>query len=495
MSAKNNGRFLLGRLVMLCALSACAAGPDFTAPGAPQVTQYTSGAEPVDIGGPADAQHLEKGGTVDAAWWRLFKSPQLDAAMQEAFANNPALDAARANLQQSQDNLRSGYGVFFPEIDAGGGVARQKTTPIRSGIDLPPNIFSLFTLSATVSYALDLFGENRRMIEALGAEADAAAANKRATLLTLQANVTNATIAKAAYADEIADTQKLIGVQRERMAMAEAQEQAGVVTYATLLSLRNQLSAAEATLPALLQKMAQCDHLLAVLTGHVPAEWKMSDVSLGDLTLPKDLPVSLPSDLVRQRPDILLAEAEAHSASANVGVATAALFPSITLSGNFGNNAAHTQQLFSANSNFWSLGAEATLPVFDAGTRWFKREAAKDAYRQSMDAYRQTVLAAFQQVADALRALENDAASLQAQRAELANAEQAWNLLKANQKAGLATYADMLAAEVQYLQAKSAVTSAMATRFQDTVALYAALGGGWWNAVEPEEKPADGGRE
>ena len=490
MSARN--RNLCSGIALLCTLSACAVGPDFVRPDAPPVTHYLNGADPtktVSAGGAT--QHFTPGAKVDADWWRLFKSPKLDAVIMEAMNNSPGLEAAQASLRQSQDNLRSGYGIFFPDINADAGANRQKYTPLAAGQDLPAHIFNLFTLSATVSYALDIFGGERRTVEGLGAEVDVARATEHATYLTLWANIVNTVIAKAAYRDEIEATQQLIALQKEQIKLAEDQEQAGTVPYSNVLSLKSQLASYEATLPQIEQKITQSDDLLATLTGHAPAEWKPPEFNLADLTLPSDMPVSLPSEIVHQRPDILAAEATAHAASANVGVATAAELPSITLSGSYGANNTSVSNLFAASGNFWGFGANATVPLFDGGTLWFKRKAATDSYQQATAAYRQTVLNAFGQVADTLRALDHDAAALKAEDDALAAAEQALQLVQANYHAGLITYLDVLNADVQYHQAKIANLQAIAVRYQDTVALFAALGGGWWN-TKPIDASADG---
>jgi len=489
MSARN--RTLYSGVALVCALSGCAVGPDFFEPTAPPVTHYANGADPVETTSAGGAvQHFTPGAKVDADWWRLFKSPKLDAVIMEAIANNPGLEAAEANLRQSQNNLRSGYGIFYPDINASGGASRQKTTPIADGQGLPPSIFNLFTLSATVSYALDIWGGERRMVEGLGAEVDVAKATEQATYLTLSANIVNTVIAKAAYADEIEATKQLIDLQTEQVKLAEDQAQAGTVPYSNVLSLESQLASYEATLPQLQQKITQSDDLLATLSGHAPAEWNPPEISLADLALPGDLPVSLPSELVRQRPDILVAEATTHAASANIGVTTAALLPSVTLNGSFGANSTSTNNLFSSNGNFWGFGAAATTPLFDGGTLWFKRKSAIESYKQTTAAYRQTVLGAFGQVADTLRALDHDAAALKAEDKALAAADQALQLVQANYKAGLTTYLEVLNADVQYHQAKIANLQTIAVRYQDTVALFAALGGGWWNTT-PKDVSAD----
>ena len=300
-------------------------------------------------------------------------------------------------------------------------------------------------------------------------------------------------IAEAAYRAEVEATRQLIELQKQQVELAEVQAQAGTVPYSTVLSLRSQLASYEATIPQLEQKFAQSADLLAALAGHVPAEWSPPPVRLNDLALPGDLPVSLPSDLVRQRPDILAAEATAHAASANIGVATAALLPSVTLNGGL---AAATNsslnKLFPANGQAWSVGADATAPLFEGGTLWFKRKAAIDDYHQAMALYRQTVLAAFEQVADTLRALDHDAQILAAEDEALSTAAQALHLIQANYEAGIATYLDVLNADAQYHQAQFADMQAIAIRYQDTVALFAALGGGWWNVGKNGAGATDG---
>jgi len=256
-----------------------------------------------------------------------------------------------------------------------------------------------------------------------------------------------------------------------------------VCTPATpaLVTVR-QLEVYEATIPVLDQKIAQSDDLLATLTGHAPGEGSAPHVELADLTLPGDLPVSLPSEFVRQRPDILAAEASAHSASANTGVATAAMLPNFTLSGAYGTNGTALSTIFASEGNFWSLGAGVVAPVFGGGTLWFKRKAAFDNYQQTMALYRQTALGAFQQVAETLRALDNDAKTLAAEQDARSTAGQALHLVQANYKSGLATYLDVINAVAQYHQATINELEAVAVSYQGTVALFAALGGGWWNA-------------
>jgi NodT family efflux transporter outer membrane factor (OMF) lipoprotein len=447
------------------------------------VTHYSSGADPVaTLPAQGTAQHFDGTVRLPADWWHLFGSSDLDALIAEALAKNPGLDAAKATLRASEDNLRSGYGIFYPSIDADAGATRERFSAANLGQKAAQSsVFNLFTLSSTVNYALDVFGGQRRLIEELHAQVDVAKANERAAKLALASNVATTAIAAAAYRAEIEATQQLVELQRQQVSIAKVQAEAGTVPYSNVLSLESQLAASEASIPQLQQKLAQSDDLLAALAGHTPAEWSVPPVHLQDLTLPGTLPVSLPSDLIRQRPDIGAAEATGHAASANVGVSTAALFPSVTLSGSAGAVSNSASRLFPANGKVWSVGADATAPLFEGGTLWYRRKAAVDNYRMAMALYRQTVLGAFEQVADTLRALDHDASALVAEDEALSTAEEALRLIQANYAAGIATYLDVLNADGQYRQAKIGDIQATAVRYQDTVALFAALGGGWWN--------------
>jgi NodT family efflux transporter outer membrane factor (OMF) lipoprotein len=466
--------------------SACAVGPTFHRPGAPPLTHYTNGVDPAQtVAASGTAQQLKPGAAIAADWWRVFHSGQLDAIIREAVAQNPGLDAAQASLRASHDELRSGYGIFYPSVDADAAATRERYSTVGFGQSSPGNIFNLFTAGASVSYALDLFGGGRRMLEELHAEVDVAKATEQATYLTLIANVVNTVIARAAYQAEIDDTTRMVEIRREQVQLAEIQEKAGVIPFSTLLALRSQLAYYDADIAQLRLKMAQTEDLLATLCGHTSADWTAPFVSLADLALPQELPVSLPSDLVRQRPDILAAEATAHAASANIGVATAAMLPSITLSGGASGSSNSAGNLFPSDGKAWNIGAAANVPLFQGGTYWYRRKAAVDQYQQAMALYRQTVLSAFGQVADTLHALDHDAATLLADEAARSDAAESLALIQANYTAGAAGYTDVLNSDVQLQQAKIVDTQALAVRYQDSVALFAALGGGWWNTANP----------
>ena len=306
--------------------------------------------------------------------------------------------------------------------------------------------------------------------------------------MMLTGNIVNTSIAIAAYHAQIDETGQLIVLEKDQISVAEKQYQAGITPYASILTLRLQLKALEATLPPLRQKLSQAEHLLATLEGKTPAEFQPPAVQLTDISLPRQLPLSLPSELVRQRPDILAAEAQLHAASTGIGVATAALFPSVTLNGNYGQTSKTTSNLFNSASNVWGLGANITAPIFKGGTLRAQRRAAIDAYQQSFASYKQTVLAAFSQIADIVRALEHDAELVQTDAQALKDAKLAMDLLKANYQAGTANYLQVMVTDIQYHQAKIGYLQAEAQQLQDTTALFVALGGGWSNDLTAKEK-------
>ncbi len=467
--------------VFVLVAAGCAVGPDFVRPKAPPVTRYTHEKAPEQTAEAAgQAQRFEMGAGIAEEWWRLFNSPELDAVVREAIDENRTLRSAVAHLQQSQENLKAGYGVFFPQINAGFDATRQKFSPAQFGSTAPSSIFNLFTLNGTVTYVLDVFGGERRQVENLAAQVDYERETARATYLTLIGNVVNTYIAGAAYIAEIDATKEIIAYEKEQVQITEGQAQAGTVPYSNVLAIRAQLAATEATLPPLQKSLTQTQHLLTTLVGKTPEQWAPPQLKWAGITLPAELPVTLPSELIHKRPDILAAEAQLHSASANIGVATAALFPSLTLSGNYGQTSTDITKLFAPGANFWFIGSDVAAPIFHGGTLWFQRRAAIQAYQASLFDYRQAVVAGFQQVADALRALEFDAHTLEAQSEALTTAEQTLDLIDVNYKAGVVNYLQVLSADNQYQQAKLGLLQAQALRLQDTTALFTALGGGWW---------------
>jgi len=477
--SKQYPSILLGTAILL-GLSACAVGPDFQSPSAPQDSSYLKEGVPKGtLVANGSGQNFWVGNLPSAEWWKMFQSESLNVIVDKSLQGNASLKASEASLRQSQDLLRAGYGVFFPQIAAGLNSQRVSTAPSQLGQSSVGSIYNLTTASASVSYTLDVFGGERRQVEALQAQVDYQRYVTAATYLMLTANVVNTSIARAAYLAEINATEELITLEKEQLKVAKAQVAGGTTAYATELTIQSLISSNEASIAPLRQKASQAEHLLAVLEGVDPSHVELSNLTLISLTLPANIPIGLPSDLVKGRPDILASEALMHQASANIGVATANMFPSVTLNGGFGTATNRFSSLSGPNQQFWAVGPSIDIPIFQGGTLYFTRKASIEAFQGSQQNYRQTVLIAFSQVADCLTALEHDAQSLQGQLDAKNAAAEALKLQQISYSAGLVDYISVLIADVQYHQADIAFLQALTQRYQDTVALYVALGGGW----------------
>lgn len=459
------------------ALAGCTVGPNFHQPAPPTVTAYRMGG---DIPRDAGAPRLDPAANIDFDWWRLFHSPALDALVARAIANNPQVEGAQARLRAAQAQLRAGYGAFFPAVGVSFDATRQKYSPTKVGQSGTGSVFSLFTPSIAVSYALDLFGGNRRVVEGLKAQTEQQQQITRATYLTLASTVASTAIARAEYHEQADALAAIVDDEAEELHLAQVRVSAGTDTYGTQLALQGQLETSRATLSEARQKAEQADSLLAILLGDPPAAAKLPDLKLADFQLPETLPLRLPSTLVRQRPDILAAESVAHAASAQVGVATAAMLPDITLNAGMGSSSNSFEKLFSAGTGVWNYGAAVTAPVFEGGSLINRRKAAQADYQAAMADYRQTVLLSFEQVADTLSAIDQDSYAGAAQTRADSAAQTAHVLISANHEAGLASDIDLLASDTQARQARIALLASQAVRLQDCVALFAALGGGWW---------------
>ncbi len=475
--------------ITLFSLTGCAVGPDFVRPDAPEVGTYDRQEPSRDsYPGKTGPSRFDEGVGPAANWWRSFNSKQIDSVVTRGLAENPGLQAAQANLRQSQENLRAGSGIFYPQISATFGQSRGNSSSTPAGVTRTGTIFNLSTLSATVSYSLDLFGGQRRAVEGLGAQVDQQRAQILGTYMMVTGNMVNTCIAIAAYRAEIDELEQLIAIEKEQLSIAEKQYRAGLTAYSSVLSIQGQLSSLEATIPPVRQKMSQAEHLLATLVGKTPAEWQTPDLRLSEISRPEHLPLSLPSELVRQRPDILAAEAQLHAANAAVGASTAAMFPSFTLSGSYGRSSTVLKGLVDGENTFWGIGANITEPLLNGGTLNAKRRSAIYSRDQSRALYRQTVLAAFAQVADLIRAIEHDTELLQAESRAIDDARLSLDLVQANYKAGSVSYVPVILADIQYRQAKIGYLQAQARQLQDTTALYVALGGGWQHDQEARKK-------
>ena len=402
-----------------------------------------------------------------------------------ALANNHDLKAAKAALQVARENVLAQRGVYYPNLSAGFLASRQSQS-----IALAPtpnnNAFqySLYTPQVSVSYSLDVFGLNRRGTESIKAQEQSVRFEMVAAHLTLTSNVAAAVIQAAAVQSQIEATRQLIDVNTKIVAILRLQKERGYAGQLDLSAQEAQLAQVAATLTPLLKQAAQQHDLIAVLTGRFPSQLPSQVLNLSSLTLPTDLPLSLPSALVEQRPDVLQALANMHAASAQIGVATANRLPNIQLTASAGTTALGIGQVFQASNGFWNLGAELAAPIFDGGTLRHQETAAKNAYVQAAEQYRSTVLGAFQNVADTLSALQQDAEGLNAAAKADAAAKVSLDISERRWRIGYASYLTLLNAEQTYQQARIALVQAEAARYADTAALFQALGGGWWRRAD-----------
>ena len=482
------------------ALAGCAAGPDFRRPAAPAVSSFTAGALPAEtaaapVAGGA-AQRFAPGERIPAEWWALFRSEPLDRLIRQALADSPTLAAAQAALRQAEENRRAQFGALLPRVDGSASASRQKLSGAsfgQQGLDV--SAFTLYNASVSVSYALDLFGGTRRELEALQAQVDYQRFQLEGAWLALTANLVTTAVQQGALRAQIAATREIVAAEEQQLELVERQFRLGGAGRPDVLAQQAQLAQTRATLPGLEKQLAQARHRLAVLAGRFPGEaGAIPEFELDGLELPRELPVSLPSALARQRPDIRAAEEVLHAASARIGVATANLYPQVTLTGSLGTETTRFRDLFGAGTSIWTLGAGVLQPLFRGGELTARRRAAIAAYDQARAQYRETVLQAFLGVADVLRALEMDAQTLKAQADAEAAARAALELAREQFRLGGASYLTLLNAERQHQQARIALVQARAARFADTAALFQALGGGWWEG-EPAAgtaRPKDG---
>ena len=476
-------KFSLVSLGLLSAgLAGCAAGPDWKTPAPPADTAYQASAAAETAGNAAQA--IRPGAKIAADWYYLLGSTELDALVNRALIASPTLAAARARFQAARHDLEAVSGSRFPAIDVGAGASRNRGNGARVGIDNPlfSNEFNLYTANVSVSYALDLSGGEGRAVEESAAEARLAHNRMIGAQVSLVDNVVLAALQLAALQDEIAASRRIVALEQRTLDLTQAREQAGSVSLSDVLRARSSLASAQARLPELEKSVTAVSTRLAALVGDTPHAFKAPDLSLGDFTLPRNLPLSLPSTLVRQRPDILAAQAQLHAASAAVGVATANLYPHITLTADYGTQSNSISDLFKPPATVWGIGASLLYPLFHGHALRARQAAAKSRFNAAYADYRQTVLTAFSQVASVLGALEQDADVLQAREQALADAAASRRLVLAQYRAGAAGYTDVLSSEQAYQLALIDHIQAVSARFQDTAALYQALGGGWWNA-------------
>ena len=499
------------------ALSACAVGPNYKKPDKPATPAYTREALATQTQATAvtggESQRFQFGAQLPAQWWQLFGSPELDALIEQGIQNYPTIKAQRAALLQARQVVRAQQGVFFPQLSGSLNAQRSKSSAaefnadntlaaggsLSSGIsglptgvsltapeDTPFLYSSSLTASINVSYTFDLFGGERRMLENAQAQADEARFQLEASYLTLTSGIVSTAIQMASIREQIAATHEIIALEEKELNLIQRQYDIGSRARADVLQQQSNLATVRATLPGLQQQLSVADHQLAVLVGRFPHDAAPVDFELSNLRLPQDLPVSLPSALVEQRPDIKAQEMVMRQANALVGVATANMLPQLTLQGSSGDQAALFRQVISSTASLWSIAGNLAQPIFEGGTLRAKRRQAIAAYDQAAAQYQQTVLNAFQNVADSLTALENDALSVNAQFDAQSAAKASLDLIQRQYDAGAVGYVSLLTAQQTYQQARIAYVQALAHRYADTVALFQSLGGGWWNRSKPQ---------
>lgn len=484
---------LICAAALAAALSACAAGPEYRRPAMPQADRYTETALPaqtVDSPGQGGlAQRFSVGEDIPADWWKLFRSEALDGLIRDAMARSPNIAAAQAALRQAGEIYQSERGgQSLPRVDGQLGAQRQKINGIPFGQPDFASALNLYNASINVSYRFDLFGGTRRELEKLQASVDYQGFQLRAAYLALSANLATSAVQEASLRAQIEATERIAADQASQLDVLRRQFEAGGAARTDVLSQQTQLAQTEASLAPLRQSLAQTRHRLAALSGRLPSEGGLPAFHLDMFTLPDSLPVSVPSELARRRPDILASEALLRQASAQVGVAAAALYPQLTLSAGYGSQAGSGSQLFTPAAAVWNLGAGLAQPLFHGGELRSRKRAAEAAYEQAEAQYRETVLSAFQNVADALRALDNDAAGLRAQTQAWSSARDTLELARKQYGLGAIGYLSLLDAQRQYQQTTIALAQARAARYADTAALFQALGGGW--RQDETEKPA-----
>lgn len=470
-------------------LAGCTVGPNFVRPAAPDVTRYTQTpltptASTADLAG-GGAQRFLDGQDISGEWWELFESPALNALVERALKANPDLKAAEAALTVAHENMLAQRGAYYPTVSASFAASRSRTS---AELSPTPNsgalLFNLFTPEVSVSFVPDVFGLNRRLVESLTAAEQQTRFELTATYLALTANVVVAAIQEAGVREQISTTRELIAAGEKSLEVLRQQQARGYASRLDVAAQEAQVAQASATLPPLLKQLAQQRDLLATLSGALAMEGLPEQFELSQLKLPQELPLSVPARLVEQRPDVRQAEENLHIASAQIGVAVANRLPSFTITADLGASALTLSSLTASDAGFWDLGGQVTQPIFQGGTLMHRERAARATYHQAQEQYRSAVVAAFQNVADTLAALEHDAETLRASAASTEAARVTLEVVRAQQRAGYASYLQLLSAEQTHQTAVGAQVQAQINRYTDTAALFQALGGGWWNRTD-----------
>jgi NodT family efflux transporter outer membrane factor (OMF) lipoprotein len=492
----------------------CAVGPRWHPPQAPADAGYapaplpkTSSSAPVHGG---EAQHLISGRDIPFEWWELFQSPALNSLIDKAFKANPNIAAAQAALRQAQELVYAQQGFFYPSVGTtfqaerhkvSGNTNSSSTIGVQAnGVNLLPELedpyhephnlpsyYTFYTAELTVGFVPDVLGLNRRQVESLAAQKDAQRFALEATYITLASNVVAAAIQEASLRAQIQATREIIAADQKSLQILRDQFRLGFAMRIDVAAQEAALAQIETTLPPLQKQLEQTRDLIRARVGDLP-NGPDETFELDALQLPPELPVTLPAKLIEQRPDVKAAEAALHAANAQVGVAVAAMLPQFSISGEYGGNATQITQMFSAGGPFWSLYGSLTQPVFQGGTLLHQERAAKQALKQAAAEYQSTVITAYQNVADTLHVSLSDAEALAADVEAEASAKVTYDLTRRQAELGYVDTLTLLSAQTAYQQTLLTRVQAQATRYGDTVSLFQALGGGWWNRKEVAAK-------
>jgi NodT family efflux transporter outer membrane factor (OMF) lipoprotein len=488
--------------------SSCAVGPDFHKPQAPANAGYSPEPLPeasssTDIHG-GEAQHYIAGRDIPFEWWQLFQCPALNSLIAKAFKANPTIAAAQAALAQAQELVYAQQGFYYPSVGATYQAERHKIAGNLTNDQAPgvqgngdnlsaprqtpgvapytaPLYYNFQTAELTVGFVPDVFGSNRRQVESLAAQTEVQRFALEATYITLASNVVAAAIQEASVRAQIRATREIIAADEKALQILRDQFRLGLAMRIDVAAQETALAQAKATLPPLLLEFEQTRDLIRALAGNLPNNDVPETFELDALQLPPEIPLSLPAKIIEQRPDVRAAEAELHAANAQVGVAVAAMLPQFSITGSYGGNADQFSWMFRHGGPFWNLIGDVTQPIFQGGTLLHRKRAAQEALKQAAAQYQSAVITAYQNVADTLHASLSDADTLGAQVDAENAAKVAYDLTRRQMETGYVNYLILLSAETAYQQALLNRVQAQATRYGDSVALFQALGGGWWN--------------
>jgi len=470
-------------LALFGLLAACAVGPTYSPPAPPPDKQYSEAGAPEmpSVEGAGVDQHFALGGQISAEWWKLFHSPPLDEVLTQSIAGNRSLAAATASLAQAHEAVLVATAGLYPQLDFGAAAERERNNFKAVGLTgFPPKEFNVYSFGPSVSFTISA-GIVTRRIEQQAALEQAQSYQLQAAYLTLTGSAVAEVITIASVRAQMKAVEDILADDQTNLDLVRNELRAGTATDLDVETASSQLASDRTLLPPLRQQLNVAQHALAVLTGKTPAGWTPPDFDLETLSLPEAVPVSVPSDLMHQRPDIMTAEAQLHAASAAIGVATAQLYPSITLNADVMQQFLTPGTAFDPSSNIWGIGANLTAPLFHGGELQAEKRSAEDAYKASLALYQQTVLTSFGQVADLLDGLAHDAALLAAEQTAFQSASATLRLTRTSYALGNATLLQILDAQRILEQARLGLVRAQAQRYLDTAQLFVAMGGGWWD--------------